>query len=83
MTVVSVRSLVLDVGRANGDTTFLLLRCLVDFGIVCEPGTTALGEDLRDSSGQRCLSVIDVSFRLVLVKPIVKFLRCSYRWYQC
>lgn len=47
-------------GSRDGDTSSLLLRSLVDLGVVHELSSTLLGKVLGDSGGQSCLSVVDV-----------------------
>ena len=59
--VVPVVGLVLDVSRVDGDTTGLLLRCLVDLTVVGELGGTLGGEDLGDGSRQCGLTMINMA----------------------
>jgi len=44
----------------DGDTSSLLLRSLVDLGVVHELSSTLLREMLGDGGGQSRLSVVDV-----------------------
>lgn len=59
----TIGRLVLDVGGVDGNTTGLLFRGLVDLRVVGELGGTILGEHTGDGSGQRCLSVVDVTWQ--------------------
>ena len=61
MAIVALVTLVLDVGRVNGDTASLLLRSLVDFRVVGEASGALLRENLRDSCRQRGLAMVDVT----------------------
>ena len=62
MAVVTAITLVLDVRGVDGNTASLLLRCLVDLGVVGEARGTLLGENLGDSSSQRGLAMVDVTY---------------------
>lgn len=59
--VMPVGSLVLDVSGVDGDTTGLLLGCLVNLSVVDERCTSRLGQDFCDSRGKSGLAVIDVT----------------------
>jgi hypothetical protein len=59
--VVSVSSLVLNVGGRNGDTSSSLLGSSVDRIVVQELGAALLGKHLGDSGGQSGLSVVNVA----------------------
>lgn len=61
MTIMASVRLVLNVRRVDGDTTGLLFRGLVDLVVVGELGTSLLGQNLSNGSGQRCLSVVNVA----------------------
>ena len=61
MAIVTAITLVLDVRGVNGDTASLLLRCLVNLGVVGEARGALLGENLGDSGGQRGLAMVDVT----------------------
>ena len=61
MAIVAAITLVLDVRGVDGDTASLLLRCLVDLGVVGEARGALLGEDLGNSSSQRGLTMINVT----------------------
>ena len=43
--VVAIWSLILNMGRVNGDTTSLLLRCLINLCIVDELASSLCSED--------------------------------------
>ena len=61
VTIVAAVTLVLDVRRVNGDTTGLLLRRLVNLGVVGEARSALLREDLGDGRRQGGLSMINVT----------------------
>ena len=61
MAIVTAITLVLDVRGVNGDTASLLLRCLVNLGVVGEARGALLGENLGNSGGQRGLAMVDVA----------------------
>lgn len=48
MAVVAIRSLVLNMGRVNGDTTSFLLRRLIDLRIVDKLASPLFSEDFCD-----------------------------------
>ena len=62
MAIVPVIGLVLDVSGVDSDTTSLLFRSLVNFGVAGELGTTLAGKDLGDCGGQSGFTVIDVTY---------------------
>ena len=63
MAIVTAITLVLDVRGVDGNTASLLLRCLVDLGVVGEARGALLGENLGDSSSQRGLAMVDVAYK--------------------
>jgi hypothetical protein len=50
MTIMTRIGFILDVGRVDCDTTGFFFGRLVDFGVICELGTTLVGENLGDGS---------------------------------
>lgn len=70
MAIVPIIGLILNVCRVNGDTTSTLFRRLVDLVVVGELGTSAFSQNLGDSSSQRSLAVVDVSFDTVSLRPV-------------
>lgn len=65
VTVMPLLTLIFDMRRVDSDTTGLLFGRLVDLLVVCEFGTTVLGEDLGDSCCQSSLAMINVTWRRV------------------
>ena len=63
VSVVTVGGFTLDMSRVDGDTTGLLLRCLVDLTVVGELGGALGGENLGDSSRQRGLTMVDMTWK--------------------
>jgi hypothetical protein len=61
VSVVTVYSLILDVGGSNGDTALTLFRSVVDLIKGFELASTAGSHNFGDSSSQRGLAVIDVT----------------------
>ena len=63
VSVVTLSSLILDVGSVDGDTTLFLLRSVVDLieGLNILTCTQTLVQHLRDSCGQSSLTVVDVT----------------------
>ena len=55
MAIVTAITLVLDVRGVDRNTASLLLRCLVDLGVVGEARGALLGENLGDSGSRRGL----------------------------
>jgi len=60
--IVPAVGLVFYVGGVNCNTTSLLLRCLINFRIAGELGTTFAGKDFGDCSSQRGFTVIDMTY---------------------
>jgi hypothetical protein len=52
MAVVTIRSLVLDVGRVDSDTTSLLLRGLINLCVVDELASSLFSEDFCNGCSQ-------------------------------
>ena len=65
MTIVPVVRLIFYVCRVDSDTTSTLLRRFVDVAVVSELRASTFRKDLSDSSSQRSLAVIDVSYGIV------------------
>ena len=61
--VVTVLRFVLHMRRVDGNSTSTLFRSFIDLIVCRKLGQILLGKNLRDSSGQSRLSVIDVSNR--------------------
>lgn len=61
VSVMPLGGLVLDMGSRDGDSSSLLLRSLVDLGVVNELSSRLGREVLGDSGGEGGLSVIDVA----------------------
>jgi hypothetical protein len=51
MTVVTSFGFILDVGGVDRDTAGLFFRCLVDFGVIRELGSSLVGKNFSDGSG--------------------------------
>jgi len=51
MTVMTRVGFIFDVGGVDRDTASLFFRCLVNFGVIRELGTSFAGKDLGDGSG--------------------------------
>jgi hypothetical protein len=51
MTVMTRVGFIFDVGGVDRDTASLFFRRLVNFGVICELGTSLVREDLGDGSG--------------------------------
>ena len=65
VTIVPVVRLIFYVCRVDSDTTSTLLRRFVDVAVVSELRASTFRKDLSDSSSQRSLAVIDVSYGIV------------------
>lgn len=75
---------IFDVGGVDRDTASLFFRRLVNFGVIRELGTSLIGKDLGDGSGQGRLPMINVTFRLCEKSIVAKdFGRVYYLWSQC
>jgi len=91
MAVMTIRRLVLDMRRVDGNTTRLLLRSFVDLAIVGELGSTSYRKDLGNGSGKRRLSMIDVTWNLMrferastrVIIPIVPMFMCGFDRENC
>lgn len=64
MAIMTVRGLVFNMGRVDGDTTSLLFWSFVDLVIVRKLGTPLFCEYFGDSSSQCSLSMINVACQL-------------------
>ena len=51
MTVMTGVGFIFDVGGVDRDTASLFFRCLVNFGVICELGTSSVGKDLGNGCG--------------------------------
>ena len=79
--IVTAITLVLDVRGVDGNTASLLLRCLVDLGVVGEARGTLLGENLGDSSSQRGLAMVDVACKERLSQlNAIAYPSATYQW---
>ncbi len=63
MRVVTVLRLILNMRRVDRDPTLLLLRSLVDLGVIREIGTTAFRKHLRNRCRQRRLPMVNMTDR--------------------
>jgi hypothetical protein len=75
MTIVARVGFILDVSGIDRDTTGLFFRRLVDFGVICELGATAVGENLSDGGRQGCLAMVNMTLRCARESATVKRLK--------
>ena len=76
----TVRCLIFYVGGVNGDTASLLLRSLIDRGIIGKGGPTRVSKDFGDGRCQCCLSVINMTYRTRSVSVLgIREARCPHQ----
>ena len=73
--VVTVLRFVLHMRRVDGDSTSTLFGSFIDLIVCRKLGQILLGKNLRDSSGQSRLSVIDVSNRSDIAVRLLSLVR--------
>ena len=74
MAIMTVCSLVFNMGGVDGNTTGLLFWSFVDLVVVREPGTSLFCKYFGDSGSQRSLSVINVACQFSVQKEKVALL---------